>query len=211
MAKTTALDTYYVCPATPHNYISHFSEPKASILNTSAFDSTRFAGRSATHVFPVGHFSPNPGTGFMHLMRSIPTSATTTRQEYDVYKLKTPHATPEAHERMTKFYQKVVDEDFALCENVQKNIQRGIFERGPLHPFHEEGVWAFQGMVLKVLKEHVAKEEEAGREIWAAKPKGQGVGMGEISLDAASGGSDGKSICEKMLGCSKTRLIALEW
>ena len=70
---------------------------------------------------------------------------------------------------MTKFYRKVVDEDSALCEKVQKNMQRGIFEKGPLHPFHEEGVWAFQGMVLKILKEHVAKEEEDGREIWAVK------------------------------------------
>lgn len=215
MARTTALDTYYVEPASEHNYISHFSEPKASILATSAFDTTRFAGRSATHVFPTGHFSPNPGTGFMHLMRSIPLSATTTRQEYDVYRLKTPHATTEAHERMTKFYQKVVDEDFALCENVQKNIGRGIFESGPLHPFHEEGVLAFQRMVLMILREQVKKEDEARKQIWAARPDSGLASMG-VRMDtiprANSGQNDvqAQSLCEMMLGC-ETNSKALDW
>ncbi|KIW91672.1 uncharacterized protein Z519_07640 [Cladophialophora bantiana CBS 173.52] len=214
VARTTALDTYYVSPGTPHHYISHFSEPKASILATSAFDTTRFAGRSATHVWPGGHFSPNPGTGFMHLMRSLPTSPTTTRQEYDVYKLNTPHATPEAHQRMINFYQKVVDEDFGLCERVQTNLERGIFQAGPLHPFHEEGVQAFQAMVLKVLRQQIKLEEAAGREIWAARPPAQRVGKKEInSADVANGDGelDGKSICAKMLDCDQTRLEGLEW
>ncbi|KIY00723.1 uncharacterized protein Z520_03388 [Fonsecaea multimorphosa CBS 102226] len=218
VARTTALDTYYVSPATPHQYIAHFSEPKASILATSAFDTTRFAGRSATHVWPGGHFSPNPGTGFMHLMRSFPTSPTTTRQEYDVYKLNTPHATPEAHERMIRFYQKVVDEDFGLCEKVQKNLERGVFARGPLHPFHEEGVLAFQSMVLKVLKDQIQLEEAAGREVWAARPAARVAGKREANSDgpAANGDggedeSDGQSICAKMLGCDTTRLKGLEW
>ncbi|KIX02666.1 uncharacterized protein Z518_08608 [Rhinocladiella mackenziei CBS 650.93] len=214
VAKTTALDTYYVSPATPHTYISHFSEPKISIPARSAFDTTRFAGRSATHVFPVGHFSPNPGTGFMHLMRSIPTSATTTRQEYDVYKLNTPQATPDAHERMIRFYKKVVDEDFELCEQVQRNLERGVFESGPLHPFHEEGVRAFQDMVLTVLKEQVSKEETEGKEIGAAKPHNQRIGWIDVK-NANGDGSETTSLglCERMLGCDRTSLggSALEW
>lgn len=211
VAKTTALDTYYVSPAASHTYISHFSEPKASVLANSPFDATRFAGRSATHVFPGGHFSPNPGTGFMHLMRSIPTSPTTTRQEYDVYKLNTPHATPEAHERMINFYRKVVDEDFGLCEKVHKNLERGVFEMGPLHPFHEEGVRAFQLMILKVLREQVKIEEADQTEIWAAKPRGQGVGRSGLLGDQENGDADGRSLCEKMLGCDQTKLKGLDW
>ncbi|KIW81235.1 hypothetical protein Z517_04260 [Fonsecaea pedrosoi CBS 271.37] len=218
VARTTALDTYYVSPATPHHYISHFSEPKASILATSAFDTTRFAGRSATHVWPGGHFSPNPGTGFMHLMRSLPTSPTTTRQEYDVYKLKMPHATPEAHERMINFYKKVVDEDFGLCEKVQRNLERGIFQTGPLHPFHEEGVLAFQSMVLNVLKEQIKLEEAAGGEIWAARPPAQGLGTkavyadrGSADTDSRGGEPDAQNICARMLDCDQTRLRGLEW
>lgn len=158
----------------------------------------------------------------MHLMRSIPTSPTTTRQEYDVYKLNTPHATMEAHERMTKFYRKVVDEDFELCEKVQRNLERGVFEMGPLHPFHEEGVKAFQGMLIQILREHVACESLAGHEIWAAKPRGQQriaknnalLLDHEENLQEGSDGHvqvDGTSLCAKILGCDATRLRNVEW
>lgn len=140
----------------------------------------------------------------MHLMRSIPTSPTTTRQEYDVYRLNTPHATPEAHQRMTDFYRNVVNEDFELCEQVQTNLERGIFERGPLHPFHEEGVMAFQRMLVRVLREQVKLEEEAGRELWAAKPGGQRYGTSEDQQNS-------RSLCDSMLVCEKTKSKGLEW
>lgn len=150
----------------------------------------------------------------MHMMRSIPTSATTTRQEYDVYKLHTPHATPEAHERMTRFYRKVVDEDFALCEHVQKNLARGIFEGGgPLHPFHEEGVFAFQKMLLGVLRDHVDREKVAGREIWPARPsenKGRSQTDGALNGNGESE-SHGASICEVLLACNGDKDQNLQW
>ena len=66
----------------------------------------------------------------MHLMRSMPTSPTTTRQEYDVYKLHTPAATPELHSTMTQFYKQVTAEDVELCNLAQKNLQRGIYTSG---------------------------------------------------------------------------------
>jgi len=128
-----------------------------------------------------------------------------------VYKLNTPHATPEAHDRMTKFYRKVVDEDFELCEKVQKNLERGVFETGPLHPFHEEGVRAFQLMLLKVLREQITQEELAQTEIWAAKPQGQGVAKSGLAGDLENGDVDRRNLCEQMLGCDKTKLGGLEW
>ena len=115
---------------------------------------------------------------------------------------------------MTDFYKNVVDEDFALCEAVQKNLTRGVFDRGPLHPFHEEGAIAFQGMVVKVLREHVDLEEKQGREIWAAKPQGQGSFAKKQLLggvNGTDGEGDAKALCEKILGCDKTRLEGLEW
>ncbi|KAH6709162.1 Rieske [2Fe-2S] domain protein [Leptodontidium sp. MPI-SDFR-AT-0119] len=180
VAKTTNLDTYFVIPSPETTaYISHFNEPKATTL--SEFDETRFHGRSATHVFPIGHFSPNPGTGFMHLMRSMPTSPTTTRQEYDVYKLHTLAATPDLHASMTKFYKQVTAEDVELCNLAQQNLQRGIYTSGLLHPFHEEGVMAFQDTVRRVLNEHVECEEQAGRKISPAERElGAGSGSGGI-------------------------------
>lgn len=170
--------------------MAHYSEPKANVA-VSAFDDTRFRGRSATHVFPTGHFSPNPGTGFMHLMRCVPTGPTTVRQEYDVYKLNTPNATPEAHERMVKFYQKVTGEDIELCNAVQVNLQRGMYTSGPLHPFHEEGVAAFQDMVKKALDEHLDAEEKAGRQIWPARPQ-----------DDSFAGVAEENSCARILKCA---------
>ncbi len=148
----------------------------------------------------------------MHLMRSIPTSSTTTRQEYDVYRLNTPHATPEAHARMTAFYKNVVDEDFGLCEGVQRNLERGVFERGPLHPFYEEGAVAFQRMVVDMLREQVALEEGVGREVWASRPVEKGFGKKRVAGDEnGSHEEDGKSVCETMLGCDKPMLKGVDW
>ncbi|KIW30024.1 uncharacterized protein PV07_05803 [Cladophialophora immunda] len=192
---STALDTYYVEPSS--NYIPHFYEPRRDKKpGTSSYD---YKGASATHVFPGGHFSLSPGTGFMHMMRSVPISPTTTRMEYDIYKLHTPTATSEAAAGVLKFYQKVIDEDFELCTRVQRSLDRGIYETGPLHPFHEEGVFAFQRMVLTALKDHLRLEDELGKEVWAARPSGQ------------TGGADGVQACEEMLGCAKGTLKAIEW
>ena len=91
--------------------------------------------------------------------------------EYDVYRVNTPGASEENHERMKIFYEKVVDEDFELCEGVQRNLERGVYDRGVMHPFHEEGVKAFQGMVLGCLREHIELEKRVGMEVWAARPK----------------------------------------
>lgn len=156
----------------------------------------------------------------MHLMRSVPTSATTTRQEYDVYKLhNTPgSATPESYDRMVKFYRKVVDEDFELCEQVQKNLARGVFASGLLHPFHEEGVHAFQGMVVSALNQHLEAEDVVGREIWAARPTyaRQGTdGSGDLAENARDGarrgGVNDQHPCVALLDCYKAKLKDVDW
>ena len=140
-------------------------------------------------------------------MRSAPLYASRTRQEYDVYKLNTASASAEKHERMVKFYQKVVDEDFAPCEGVQRNLERGVWEKGPLHPFHEEGVRAFQGYVLGALKEHVEREEKVGRQIWAARP-----GSGASGVDDREGDVSGiLSYCDKASGCEKLNGKDVDW
>lgn len=75
---------------------------------------------------------------------------------------------------MITFYQKVTQEDIDLCNAAQQNLQRGIYVSGPLHPFHEEGVLAFQNMVKKVLTNHLDHEQKAGRQIWPAERKQDG-------------------------------------
>jgi hypothetical protein len=132
----------------------------------------------------------------MHLMRSVPTGPTTTRQEYDVYRLNTPHATAEAHQRMLDFYHKVIQEDLDLCNAAQKNLSRGVYVSGPLHSFHEEGVLAFQQMVVDVLDKHMREEEVVGKQIWPAERKSEEKG----------GNSEA---CEKILTCGLPN--NLEW
>ena len=63
---------------------------------------------------------------------------------------------------MIDFYQKVTQEDIDLCNAVQTNLGRGVHTSGPLHPFHEEGVLAFQSMVKGLLASHVEEERKAG-------------------------------------------------
>lgn len=134
----------------------------------------------------------------MHLMRSCPTGPTKTRQEYDIYKLKTPHATPEAHQRMLEFYQKVIQEDLDLCNAAQKNLSREIYSSGPLHPFYEEGVISFQKMVMERLRVHLDEEKAAGEQIWPAKPQSETANNIKKEYSQELG-------CESMV-CKDTRL-----
>ena len=124
----------------------------------------------------------------MHLMRTIPTGPTTTRQEYDVYRLKTPNATSEAHQQMINFYQQVTQEDIDLCNAAQRNLERGVYVSGPLHPFHEEGVLAFQTMIKNILARHVEDEKKAGKKIWPAERE-------------SDEGGNSDEICSKILAC----------
>jgi phenylpropionate dioxygenase-like ring-hydroxylating dioxygenase large terminal subunit len=45
----------------------------------------------------------------------------------------------------------IVTEDLAMVEGVQRNLEAGIYERGPLSPRWEHGVAAFHDMVREVL------------------------------------------------------------
>jgi choline monooxygenase len=38
-------------------------------------------------------------------------------------------------------------EDFAICEAVQRNLEAGVYDKGPLNPRHENGVRHFHDLV----------------------------------------------------------------
>ena len=46
----------------------------------------------------------------------------------------------------------VLDEDRAICEAVQRNLDAGVYDRGPLSPRHEAGVAAFQRWVREAVE-----------------------------------------------------------
>jgi choline monooxygenase len=57
---------------------------------------------------------------------------------------------PARRERMA-WTRQVVEEDFAMCRSVQRNLESGLYESGPLSPRHENGVAYFHDRVRHAL------------------------------------------------------------
>lgn len=85
-----------------------------------------------------------------------------------MYRLNTSQGTDESFEETLQFYKRLMQEDIDLCVGVQKNMERRVFDSGPLHPFREEGVIAFQDMVRQAMRTQVDREAKAGKELWPA-------------------------------------------
>ncbi len=58
----------------------------------------------------------------------------------------------EQNTRSADWSARIVTEDFAVIRDVQRNLARGVYERGPLSPRHEHAVIAFQQMVRNSLE-----------------------------------------------------------
>lgn len=62
---------------------------------------------------------------------------------------------PEAAERnrhMVEWSAGIVSEDIAIILGVQRNLNTGVYDRGPISPQHEHGVLGFQSMVREALE-----------------------------------------------------------
>lgn len=55
-------------------------------------------------------------------------------------------------EESRKLSASLMDEDRAICEAVQRNLDAGVYDRGPLSPRHEAGVAAFQRWVREAVE-----------------------------------------------------------
>jgi len=56
-------------------------------------------------------------------------------------------------EEVSRLSKLLLDEDAAICEAVQRNLDAGIYEQGLLSPRHEQGVALFQRRI-RALSEH---------------------------------------------------------
>ena len=74
-------------------------------------------------------------------------------------------------------YVQVMSEDKALCQAAHNNIKRGVFVNGQMHPRLESAPLHVQQRVRECVKEQVAREKVAGREIWAARQAGNEDGI----------------------------------
>lgn len=86
---------------------------------------------------------------------------------------------------INEMYKRIMSEDKYLCANAQKNIGRGVFVNGEMHPKMEQGPLYFQKSVREHVQSHYQKELEAEGEIWPARQSLQEVSTGASKGDVA--------------------------
>lgn len=69
-------------------------------------------------------------------MRVVPTSATTTSMQYEVFRHR--DASDKAFKELDDFFKQVENEDKNLCNGAQKNLNAGVYVNGELQPFNEK-------------------------------------------------------------------------
>lgn len=133
----------------------------------------------STYYFP--NVSMTVGIHFLMVQKFLPLSANETVCHYEVYKAKT--STDEQFHLIADMYERVMREDKVLCENAQRNLQRGVFKAGWLHPKYEKAPIFFQKGCRDVVRAHWEREQREGRVVQPAAQKGlvfeKGAGVGE--------------------------------
>lgn len=117
---------------------------------------------------------------------------------YEVYRNRNSSETD--FRLISDMYERVMREDKVLCNNAQRNLERGVFVNGQLHPKFEKAPLFFQETCREVVTEHYEKEAAQGREISPAKQN--------VDVDAEVSRSD-ESICAG-LACGSQRAV-LAW
>ncbi|QKX64599.1 uncharacterized protein TRUGW13939_11774 [Talaromyces rugulosus] len=120
---------------------------------------------ASTYYFPNASMNVSPN--FFFMQRFVPVSPTSAVMRYEVYRNK--NATDEDFDYVNSMYKRIMSEDKYLCDLTQKNLNRGVFVNGLLHPEKEKGPLYFQKMVRDVVTEHYNREQKAKREIWPAR------------------------------------------
>lgn len=101
------------------------------------------------------------------MQRFLPNGPSSTSISYEVYRNK--NVSEEAFQLVNQMYKRVMTEDKALCTEQQKNLDRGVFVNGEMHPRMEKGPLYFQKLVRETVTEFRKREEAAKQEIWPAR------------------------------------------
>ena len=88
----------------------------------------------------------------MNVERFWPVGTHCTRVEYSY--LFAPGGDPASQDASVKLSLELLAEDRRICEAVQRNLDAGVYESGPLSPRHEAGVAAFQAQLADDLGSH---------------------------------------------------------
>ena len=105
----------------------------------------------------------------MMIQKFLPRSPNKSRMAYEIYRNR--NSAESDFRLISDMYARVMSEDKVLCNNAQKNIERGVFVNGQLHPKYEKAPLFFQSTVRQVVVEHHEREKDAGQAIWPAKQK----------------------------------------
>lgn len=137
----------------------------------------------STYYFP--NVSMTVGIHFLMIQKFLPVNAGQTVCHYEVYKAK--GSTDEQFHLIADMYERVMREDKVLCENAQRNLERGVFKAGWLHPKYEKAPIFFQKGCREVVNAHWVREKEEGRTVHPAEQAGlefsKKTGAGEERAD----------------------------
>lgn len=100
------------------------------------------------------------------LQRFLPYSARKTKMHYQIFRNK--NSPQELFTLIHDLYKQVMYEDKQLAANVQKNMNRGVFVNGQMHPRVESAPLHHMAKTREAVKAHAAKEKAAGRQLWPA-------------------------------------------
>jgi hypothetical protein len=129
------------------------------------------------------------------IQKFLPTSPLHSTMSYEVYRRK--GSSDADFHLIADMYERVMREDKVLCTNAQKNLERGVFINGLLHPKYEKAPLFFQKTAREVVTRHFEAEKREGRDIWPARHgvKGTGKAVSERDEEICQGvkcGSDGR-------------------
>ncbi|KAF2646537.1 ISP domain-containing protein [Massarina eburnea CBS 473.64] len=121
----------------------------------------------STYYFPAT--SMTISAHFIMVQKFLPSGPTASKMSYEIYRNK--NSSDADFHLIADMYERVMREDKVLCANAQKNLDRGVFVNGELHPKYEKAPLFFQSTAREVIMEHAGQEKKAGKEIWPAKQK----------------------------------------
>jgi hypothetical protein len=103
------------------------------------------------------------------IQKFLPRGPNSSTMAYEIYRNR--NSSEADFKLISEMYARVMGEDKVLCDNAQKNLDRGVFVNGQLHPKYEKAPLFFQSTVREVITEHFDREKAEGREIWPARQK----------------------------------------
>ncbi len=127
-------------------YRAFISKKQKYVIQTAPAKNGSYSSGDWIWIFPnvALNFYPNGCS----IERMIPTSATTMHLHYTF--MFAPSVGEEERKSGFDGSMLLTEEDRLICQNVQKNLQSGLYVAGPLSPKHENGVFRFHEWIRQL-------------------------------------------------------------